>query len=72
VAILASPQLANCVDEWIPPEGNVEVETVGSFSLSDTGIRPNSSALCPEFVEEISDALRRVERLKLMNPRSFW
>jgi len=38
----------------------LQVEAVGPLSVFDTGIRPNASALYPEFVEEISDELTRV------------
>ena len=40
---------------------HIQCEAVGPLLLFDTGIGPNSSALCTKFVKEISDALQKVK-----------
>ena len=71
VGILISPQIANCVDEWIPLRGSVCVLRLKlDPSLYMIQVHcPNSSALYPNFVEETNDEKVWV---KLPNPRPIW
>jgi len=49
--ILVSPQLINCVDEWIPQSRrkvvHVEAEAIRTFPVFDTGILSKSKCTAP-------------------------
>jgi len=63
VDILVIPQHAGYVDAWIPLRGKMWMLRLKLIALPvfDTGLRPHSSALYSKFVEDVSNALRRVE-----------
>jgi len=62
ILVTVSPQLANYVDEWIPPGGRVCMLMLLGRSLCLLQVyTTNSNALHNGFREKISDALRRVK-----------
>jgi len=72
VDTLVSPQLENCIDEWIPLRGRVCSCILRLLGISLCLIQaygPNSSVLYLGFMEETSDVCGGLKRT---NPRYFW